>query len=204
MLKDIFRQLTIKYPSGIQIIEKLWAEIEKQHSRYARYYHNLSHLENMLSELMQVHAKINDWDTVLFALFYHDIIYKPTSDNNEERSAELATARLHEINFPKEQIKKCKAMILATKTHLQSPDGDTNYFIDADLSILGQSWENYSAYANNVRKEYSIYPDLIYKPGRRKAVRHFLKMDRIFKTDFFFDKFEEKARENLSRELNML
>jgi predicted metal-dependent HD superfamily phosphohydrolase len=69
---------------------------------------------------------------------------------------------------------------------------------------LGQHWENYLAYAKDVRKEYSIYPDFIYKPGRKKILNHFLKMKRIFKTEFFFAKFEETAKENLNRELGLL
>jgi predicted metal-dependent HD superfamily phosphohydrolase len=158
----------------------------------------------MLSELIPVQTKINDWDTILAALFYHDIIYRPTSKYNEEKSAELAEARLIQLNFPPSQIEKCKQTILATKIHLESTDMDINYFTDTDLCILGQSWETYLAYAKNVRKEYSIYPDFIYYPGRKKVLTHFLNMQSIFKTVFFFDKFEQRAKENLNRELNMV
>jgi predicted metal-dependent HD superfamily phosphohydrolase len=52
-----------------------------------------------------------------------------------------------------------------------------------------------------VRKEYLIYPDLIYNPGRKKVLHHFLAMDRIFKTDFFYNKFEQQARQNLRKEI---
>lgn len=55
-----------------------------------------------------------------------------------------------------------------------------------------------------VRKEYSIYPDLLYKPGRKKVLQHFLQMERIFKTQVFYDKYETQSRRNLEKELNQL
>jgi predicted metal-dependent HD superfamily phosphohydrolase len=204
ILKQAFQQLTAIYNPEVQLIDKLWFEIENSYSHQARYYHTLHHLEHMFSHLSHVRTNIQGWNTILFALFYHDIIYKPTSNLNEEKSAELAEVRFAEIAYPEKQIKKCKRAILATKTHIESADTDINYFTDADLCILGQSWENYLAYAKNVRKEYSIYPDFIYNRGRKKVLNHFLGMKRFFKTDFFFEKFEKKAKENLTTERNLL
>jgi predicted metal-dependent HD superfamily phosphohydrolase len=203
-IKEVFQQLIAQYNSDFQQAETFWNEIESNYSHSDRHYHRLSHLEQMLSELLRVQTKIKDWSTVLFALFYHDIIYKPTSNHNEEKSAELAEARLRQIGYPREQIEKCKQIILATKTHIEFADPDINYFTDADLCILGQNWENYATYARNIRKEYLIYPDFIYNPGRKKVLGHFLAMKRIFKTNFFFEKFEKTARENLIRELDRL
>ena len=62
----------------------------------------------------------------------------------------------------------------------------------------------YDTYCQQVRKEYSIYPDFLYKPGRKKVLEHFLNMERIFKTTYFFDLYEAQARENLRRELSSL
>jgi len=203
MLKTIFQQLIVKYFTDIPLAESLWQEIENKYS-VDRYYHNLHHLENMYFELEQVKKIIVDWDTVVFALFYHDIIYNPASTDNEEKSAEVATATLSAITFPKDQIEKCEAIILATKSHIEFADSDFNYFTDADLSILGQSWEVYLLYAHNIRKEYSAYPDLIYKSGRKKILSDFLKKDRIYKTNFFSLKFEKSARENLKQEMSLV
>jgi predicted metal-dependent HD superfamily phosphohydrolase len=62
----------------------------------------------------------------------------------------------------------------------------------------------YSDYYKNVRKEYSIYPNLLYNPGRKKVLKHFLAMGKIFKTDYFYQKFEKNARLNLQKELDLL
>jgi predicted metal-dependent HD superfamily phosphohydrolase len=204
MLNQTFLTLTQNYTPDNRLANDLWAEIETNYSNKKRHYHTLAHLENLLAQLTAIKGQIKNWDTVLFTLFYHDIVYNSLKKDNEEKSAELADSRLKSIAVPQSIIDNCKAQILATKQHLPSHDADTNYFTDADLSILGADWETYSVYSKQVRKEYSIYPALIYNPGRKKVLEHFLKMGRIFKTDYFFAKFEAHAKENLQRELNLL
>ena len=87
------------------------------------------------------------------------------------------------------------------KNHEIDNDADVNYFTDADLSILGTSSSDYENYTGQIRKEYSAYPDFIYKQGRRKVLKHFIEMARIYKTPYFFDKYEHQARVNLTNEL---
>lgn len=204
MLKETFVKLASAYTDDNLLIKELWEEIEAAHSTPKRHYHTLKHLENLLYQLEAVKDQIQNWDAVLFTLYYHDIVYNPLKDNNEEKSAELAAARLSALAVPAGLSQLCKQQILATKKHLFNTDQDTNYFTDADLSVLGQDWHVYSAYAEGVRKEYSIYPDLIYKPGRKKVLQHFLQMDRIYKTDHFYKMLEISAKRNLQQELDGL
>lgn len=140
----------------------------------------------------------------MFTLYYHDIVYNTAKSDNEEKSAVLAKKRLQQIHVQQEKIAFCVQQILATKSHIQTTNSDTNYFTDADLSILGQEWETYLSYLKNIKKEYAIYPDKIYNAGRKKVLKHFLNMDRIFKTDIFFNQFEAQAKKNLTNELNNL
>ena len=201
MLKETFIELLKNYTDDNRLINVLWTEIEKNHSSKKRHYHTLQHLENLLSQLTNVKGEIKNWETILFTLYYHDLIYNATKSDNEEKSAELAEKRMKEISVSSDIIEQCKKQILATKSHHKSIDSDTNYFTDADLSILGSGWDTYQLYCKNVRKEYAIYPAFIYNPGRKKVLNHFLSMDRIFKTDFFYYKFETQAKQNLQREL---
>ena len=204
MLKETFIELLKNYTDDNRLINVLWTEIEKNHSSKKRHYHTLQHLENLLSQLTNVKKEIKNWETILFTLYYHDLIYNATKSDNEEKSAELAEKRMKEISVSSEIIEQCKKQILATKSHHKSIDSDTNYFTDADLSILGSGWDTYQLYCKNVRKEYAIYPAFIYNPGRKKVLNHFLSMDRIFKTDFFYYKFETQAKQNLQQELDSL
>jgi predicted metal-dependent HD superfamily phosphohydrolase len=182
----------------------LWKEIESSYSAKSRHYHTLYHLKDLLQQLEQVRSEIANWDTVLFTLYYHDVVYNSRKGDNEERSAQYAIRRMKELGVPLNITGDCEKQIIATKSHQVSESGDTNLFTDADLSILGRDWEVYQRYTGNIRKEYAIYPDLIYKPGRRKVLRHFLAMERIFKTRYFYDKFERQARQNIEGELALL
>jgi len=204
MLQETFTELATQYTPDTHLIGTCWHGLEKNHSAKGRHYHTLDHLQSLLRELDAVRSHIHDWNTILFTLFYHDAIYNAQKSDNEEKSAALAEKRLHEMTVPTDIIVRCKTQILATKKHLPDQDSDTNYFTDADLSILGQPWDIYNLYAQNVRKEYRIYPDLIYKPGRRKVLQHFLSMERIYKTDEFFRKYEAAAKQNMQMELKNL
>lgn len=204
MLKKTFIELLTIYTDNKNLVNELWTEIEKNYSEKTRYYHTLQHLESLLSELTAIKSEIQHWEAILFSLYYHDIIYDARKSDNEEKSAELAEKGMRQIAVPKAIIERSKNQILATKSHAGSLNPDTNYFTDADLSILGQPWEVYSYYYMNVRKEYAIYPDIVYNPGRKKVLHHFLSMDRIFQTACFYDKYEIRAKENIRKELELL
>jgi predicted metal-dependent HD superfamily phosphohydrolase len=201
MLHQTFVSLAVSYTPDTELVQHLWREIRQHYSGKGRSYHNLSHLEHLLNELTEVRDQIDDWETILFALYYHDAIYDALRSDNEEQSARLAKVRLQQLAFPDERMERCERHILATKSHVVSDDADTNLFTDADLSILGSDPETYFAYATGVRKEYMVYSDLVYHPGRRKVLEHFLDMPQIYKTVHYRNRFEEQARRNLEREL---
>jgi predicted metal-dependent HD superfamily phosphohydrolase len=204
MIQPIFAQLASAYSSNNYIIEQLWDEIETAYTNPKRYYHTLQHLQHLLDELSHIKENIQDRNTVLFSVFYHDLVYNPLRRDNEERSVLIMENRLQSIDVPLTVINTCKDQIMATKAHSLHTDTDTNLFTDADLSILGQEWNTYKEYATAIRKEYALYPDSLYKPGRKAVLHHFLKMDQIFKTEPFFIKYEKQARENLFQELQEL
>jgi predicted metal-dependent HD superfamily phosphohydrolase len=203
MMKELFINSIRNFVSdeGEQIIR--WNEIEKNYSVANRYYHNLTHLDNLVTELSPFKNRFSNWGVIVFAIVYHDIIYNTLKSDNEEKSADLAVKRLKEISFPKNLITQCKAIILATKRH-EMADEETNLFTDADLSILGSEPKKYKLYTQQIRKEYKIYPSLVYNPGRKKVLSHFLKMEKIFKTKEFSMKYESQARMNLNEELSTL
>ncbi len=201
-LYKLFFVLAGKYNCNSAQIEKRWQEIQTLHSEPHRHYHTLAHLAQIYTVLKPVWKDFQNEDAVLFALFYHDSIYNPKSAQNEEDSADLACRRMTEIGVPAETIQQCNAIIGATKSHQNTGDGDTDLFTDADLSVLGAFPEAYESYAKAVRAEYAIYDDAAYAAGRAKVLAHFLAMERIFKTDYFYELRELPARENLKLELN--
>lgn len=94
--------------------------------------------------------------------------------------------------------------ICATQQHQHNAIEDINWLIDFDLKILARDWEGYQIYFEQIRKEYRIYPDLLYKPGRAKALKHFLENESIFQTDEFRNLYGEKARMNIQKEIKLL
>lgn len=203
MIKQDFLESLRKYTTDSSQQRTMWAEIEKNYSKSDRHYHNLVHLNSMLAELRMHRDKFDNWDTIIFAITYHDLVYSSLKNNNEERSAEIASKRLCNISYPEKLIAFCRQLILATKKHEPS-DAETNLFTDADLAILGSDPETYREYSKQIRLEYSIYPDIVYNPGRKKVLIHFLKMDSIYKTKVFSDKYELAAKNNLQTELAKL
>ena len=204
MLRNTFIELLKNYTDDDALVVHLWNEIVENYAAHNRYYHTLQHLDNLWLLLIDVKEKIRNWDAILFTLYYHDIIYDPLRSDNEEKSADLAGVRMKQIGVSNHVIDLCRKQILATKSHLESTDSDTNYFTDADLSILGQAWEMYASYFENVRKEYAIYSNSIYRVGRLKVLNHFLSKHCIYKTSYFHQKFEQQAQDNLKNEVVQL
>lgn len=204
MLQDIFFTTALRFTENNALVVQLWKEIEEHYSTSARHYHTLTHLEHLHKELKETQSTVNEWDCMVFSLFYHDVIYDTFRQNNEEKSAAFAVKRLTALKVPTAIISRCSEQILATKKHETGYDTDTDLFTDADLAILGQSPARYDIYCQQIRKEYKLYPDFLYNSGRKKVLFHFLEMERIFKTDYFFARYEQTARENIDRELRKL
>jgi len=202
MLESIYKDLLTNYNVDLETTKDLWKEIKTNHSKSGRHYHNLDHLIDLHNQLIEVKDKIKNWNVILFTLFYHDVIYKSTKKDNEEQSGKLAIKRMTEIGVQESEINQCHQQILATKYHKENSDSDTNYFTDADLSILGREPNKYKDYCRKIRKEYSIYPNFLYNKGRKKVIEHFLSMPRIYKTEEFYNKYEKQAKQNLLEELN--
>jgi predicted metal-dependent HD superfamily phosphohydrolase len=183
-------------------IKGLWQNLENAYSGKSRHYHNLNHLQEMI-ELFDIYqGKLKNPNEVLYSIFYHDYVYKATRKDNELKSAELALAILPDtISLNKPFVFDA---ICATQLHQHNEIEDINWLIDFDLKILSKDWEAYQTYCNQIRKEYKIYPNFLYKPGRKKALEHFLEQDSIYKTDIFRNLFDEKAKDNIKREISLL
>lgn len=201
-LKERFEDLLEKIGFSIETINRLWLDLEKVYSSKSRHYHNLIHLEEMIN-LYDIHySNLQFPDEVLFSIFYHDYVYKVTRKDNELKSAEHALSILPFNAKVNKQL--VFDMICATKLHQHNKIEDINWLIDFDLKILSKDCEDYNIYTRQIRKEYNIYPDFLYNPGRKKALEHFLENENIYQTATFRSLFEEKARENIQKEIATL
>lgn len=202
ILEKKFKKILSKYEASNAAVDSLWQEVFANYSGKDRHYHNIAHLLNFNAQLEKCKELTQDDDILFVAMVYHDAIYNSPDHRDEERSAELAVKRLRSIGYPEASIKKCEALILATKQHALSADTDTNYFNDADMTILGLESKIYTQYVKDVRAEYGNTPQ--FDSGRKRILQYFLNMDRIFKTDFFNKIYEQDARNNIKAELESL
>jgi predicted metal-dependent HD superfamily phosphohydrolase len=201
-LKEIYTNLFLEIGFTPSEINSLWLDLEKAYSKKSRYYHNLTHLEEMVFWFSKYKEQLQQPNEVLFSIFYHDYVYKVTKKDNELKSAEYAVALIK----PNHQLNKQLVfdLIVATQLHQHNENEDSNWLIDFDLKILSKDWEDYKIYFQQIRKEYSIYPDFLYNPGRKKALEHFLANKNIYQTQEFRTLFEAKARENIQKEIATL
>lgn len=201
-LKAIYKNLLFEIGFTPNEINSLWLDLEKAYSKKSRYYHNLTHLEEMVFWFTKYKEQLQQPKEVLFSIFYHDYVYKVTRKDNELKSAEYAVALIK----PNHQLNKQLVfdLIVATQLHQHNENEDSNWLIDFDLKILSKDWEDYKIYCQQIRKEYKIYPDFLYNPGRKKALAHFLENKNIYQTETFRTHFEDKARENIQKEIATL
>lgn len=202
-LQELFTDLFIRIGFTQNDTAVKWNELKKAYSHASRKYHNLNHLEEMITAFTVYQKELQYPDEVLYAIFYHDYVYKSTRKDNELKSAEYALAILPKSNVAMHK-ERVYDMILATKDHICHDNKDEKWLIDFDLKILAKDWENYKVYYEQIRKEYSIYPDFLYTPGRKKALTHFLENEYIYQTDEFRKLYESKARENIKKEISLL
>jgi predicted metal-dependent HD superfamily phosphohydrolase len=198
--------LSRKYHDDTFLLDSVWKKIENNYTDCNRYYHNFTHIQSMLKLATDNKTQIIDFDSLLFAIWFHDIIYKSSKQNNEVKSAEFTETVLSNFSLSELKIKRISQLIVSTKSHqiILTENNDNAFLLDFDLAILGQDWSIYKTYIQNIRKEYKFYPDFIYNPGRKKVLDNFLNRKTLFFTDKYQGLFEETARENLKRELNLL
>lgn len=199
-LQNTHNNLLLKTGFTPTSISKHWEDLEKAYSSKSRQYHNLNHIEAMIKSFEEHKEQLKFPNEVLYSIFYHDIVYKTTRKDNEEKSADFAIKILPKNTTLNNVL--IYDMICATQLHQKNDINDINWLIDFDLKILASDWNTYEAYCQQIRKEYKIYPDLLYKPGRKKALQHFLENDFIFQTETFRTKYETKARVNIQKEIN--
>ncbi|HTC96388.1 MAG TPA: phosphohydrolase [Bradyrhizobium sp.] len=166
-----------------------------------RHYHNLAHVEDCLDKLARLgDLSAAEREILTEAIWWHDVVYDPTRSDNEELSAQLAER--HVAAHLRDEVGR---LIRLTQTHEVEPaDRLGAILISIDLSILAAEPSRYDAYAAAIRKEYAHVPDDAYRAGRTEVLRRFAARPVIFPDADFAQAGEQKARDNLAREIASL
>lgn len=180
-----------------------YASIVNHYKEPHRHYHTVKHLEQCFKELawLERSVKVPCPDAIRAAIFFHDIVYDPRRADNEEQSAAFAEMVLRRLGVRESFIARVNRYILATKSHDDPGDLGAQYFLDIDLSILGQPALVFAEYERHIRQEYLHVPLKAYRDtrtGRPAILRRFLDREHIFFTEPFRKKYEAVARANLA------
>ena len=171
----------------------------------ARGYHDLRHLREVLENLDDlVPADHPDRDAVVLAAWFHDAVYDAVGDN-EERSARLADAVLTQAGVPIPLVEEVTRLVRLTAGHDPAADDLPGQLLcDADLAILAAGRERYDAYVAGVRQEYAEVPDADFRAGRKAVLEDLLAHDTLFHSEAARERWEERARANVSAEVAAL
>lgn len=182
--------------SGLEDLnDELFAHLVESYSEPQRKYHTQQHLEQCFQTLDDWFLSVPDRPAVELALWYHDFVYDLKGDGNERASAYMGKMRVLNMGGTMELAEKVQHLILLTEHKAELPrTRDEHILIDVDFSILASPSEAFQEYERQIREEYAMYPDELYKPGRASILARFLSRPSIFHSD------EASWHENLARE----
>ena len=201
-LKSSWKTLLQPFRVEPELGYKVFLGLVNAYSGAERFYHNLGHIYQVLEIIEQMKSLSLNFQALQLAAWFHDVIYDPKAQDNEQKSAEYAEAALNSLQLPKDLIFRVINLIWDTKNHLASPtDIDSQILLDADLAILGSAEWKYQAYAEAIRQEYSWISDAEYRVGRKQVLHKFLQRERLYLTPYLFTKLEANARNNLRSEI---
>jgi predicted metal-dependent HD superfamily phosphohydrolase len=181
-----------------------WAAVMAAWGEPHRRYHDLAHLVAVLGLVDRFASAAADPDAVRLAAWYHDVIYDPSSAENEARSAGRARAGLRGL-VPDERIAEVERLVLLTVGHDPAPD-DANGAVlcDADLAVLAAPPEAYAGYASAVRAEYAHLSDADFTTGRIAVLERLLALPALYRLPENDQRWTAAARANLGAELALL
>ena len=207
IVKDRFNQVCGLL--GLSDLDKrsmVFTSIADYYEVPGRMYHNFSHIVSCFNELddyLEDNPDIDklDINCLEMAITYHDVFIDILikDGKNEEISAMIAKKHLEFLGTP---TKFTVLLIVGTFFRYSFDNIEHQLMCDIDYSILGQESDVFEKYEDGIYYEYMWwggYSEEEYKKGRKEFLEKILALDRIYFTDYFFNKYEEKARENVKR-----
>ncbi len=192
----------------------IWQGLLKRYGEPHRRYHDLVHLAEVLETARRF--DIEGSPEFYFAVLYHDVIYDPRRDDNEERSARLLVDELgglggllFDVGSGSRacDLRRAATLVRTTAHHasdVRFDDREAEALLDCDGAILGASRQRYAQYSAAVRAEYGHLPAAHYNTGRSAFLRQLLRLPQLFHRADFRLALTDRARSNLQWELSQL
>lgn len=162
-LQELLNKWNIK--CDINTLLSMWNESH-------RHYHTLNHLNDLIDQINESKSKYSqkEYEKLLIAALFHDCIYDPMKQDNEEKSAQFFMECCQDKNNP--DLLDINKMILDTKTH-QATTKLSESFNYYDMNIVERDFVQLLEWENGIHEEYKAYGEL-YKEGRLKFLESLL------------------------------
>ncbi len=224
------RWVALAGPSAASYGRDLITRYREPHRRY----HTTTHLAHMLGVIDVLDGEATAGPgrqrpeagaaAVRFAAWFHDAVYDiggrddagdsdgdgdgngdSSGPTNEERSAQLAGEVLRAMGLPEPLTAEVARLVRCTADHRFDPDDHNAALLcDADLAILGSEPRLYLRYAEQIRDEYRMVPDALFRAARAAILRGLLERPAIYHTSRARALYETSARANIAAELERL
>jgi predicted metal-dependent HD superfamily phosphohydrolase len=169
------------------------------------HYHTPVHVLCLLSFAESNHIELTNVEKL--AIYFHDAIYRPgvAPAVNEHASATFMHAILTGTGISATDIKSATEIIHCTACHLDDADfGSSNLVMDLDLSGFAANISPFRVQNECIEKEffdkdkknYGV-EEVVMLTGRLKFLELLAKRKYIYKTKWFLENCEKKARSNL-------
>ena len=163
-LQQLLKKWNIK--CDINTILSMWNESHRS-------YHNLNHLNDLISQINENKSKYSEkeYEKLILTALFHDVVYDPASKTNEEDSANFLIECA--VDKKNSDILDVKQMILDTKTH-NSTTNLSESFNNYDMNIVERDFDQLLEWERGISEEYSIYSKEEYKMSRLKFLESLL------------------------------
>jgi predicted metal-dependent HD superfamily phosphohydrolase len=202
----VIRAALASCAAALRAPDELWLAVYQGYQQGApRHYHTFDHVVEVARRHGEV-ARDAGWHRpreVSLALLFHDIVYQPGATDNEARSARQAIEAVDRwLDGAGLDSAYIARLIELTARHGALAPGDVSdeeaLFLDCDMAILGAAPDAYAAYEAGIAAEYgAVYAPALYRQGRKHFLERLLARERIYLSDYFHARLDERARANL-------
>ncbi|RZF35836.1 hypothetical protein LSTR_LSTR008942 [Laodelphax striatellus] len=215
LVEETWRGLAADIGASGEKATEWWTKLVQAYSEDRRKFHNINYLAIKLENYETIKCKLKNRSAVGIAIFFHHFEYDPKMVDCFKKNLEHFDNFANDcgITSDSDLYKSVVDLLESVDTHStdeHKTDGvygadDCHYFLDLDMVILGSDAEYYATeYATNIQAEYDFLPDTMYKGLRLKVLQSFLQIPNIFATKEFREKYEQKARANIQKEVEKL
>jgi pantetheine-phosphate adenylyltransferase len=142
-------------------------DVMNRYNEEHRFYHSWWHIEDLFQQIEK--RNLLDNDALFLATIFHDSVYDPKAQDNEEKSANLF------LQMYKGDLRiEVEKIILDTKHHRSSGDL-SNIFTEMDLDILSRPFNELIEYEHKIFKEFQFVDYETYKEKRIEVLRELQK-----------------------------